>query len=377
MIQAFETNVDCAGSEMKTSVSDRENERRTIGRWIVVFAALFGLVSCKSSPETKTPPPSSAGEGEERDVARFRFDWREGTTLTAEVDRELRRAGGESKTFHAGYSLGTTEEGDGYRIDVTPEFDIRKTGTNRVRAEDAVAVASVIALPTLVVGPDGAFRSVADVDESREDFREAVRQLDGGALTSQETGVLEPVLDEQYLEDRARQFWSLLVGTWAESQLEVGETTSTEVSDSFAFPMIGRREVVMELEIVLEERLPCASRSAGAGRSAGTTGDSRNECVRISMKSRPDVETLETSMQQWVDQFAEEKAKNEGMNDTPDLEVTDVFLRTEFELVTKPATLRPRRFRQKRTVRMTLQGPSGSEKSYRLVDERRTEFREE
>lgn len=338
---------------------------------MLVVAALFGVSSCKSSPETKSPPPSSAGEVEERDVTRFRFDWPEGTTLRAEVDRELRRAGGRSKTFHAGYSLETAEEDDGYRIDVTPEFDIRKTGTNRVRAEDAVAIASVVALPTLVVGPEGAFRSVAGVEATREDFRESVRQLDGGALTSRQTGALDPVLDGQYLEARARQYWSLLVGTWAESQLEVGETTTAEVNDSFTFPMIGRREVEMELEITLEERLPCA------GRSAGPEGGSRKGCVRISMKSRPDVETLEASMQQWVDQFAEEKAKNEGINDTPDLEVTDVFVRTRFELVTRPATLRPRQFRQKKTVRMTLQGPSGSEKSYRLVDERRTEFREE
>jgi hypothetical protein len=156
------------------------------------------------------------------------------------------------------------------------------------------------------------------------------------------------------------------VGTWAGSQVPIGEKQETDATDAFEFPMVGRREVDLELEFTVEERISCSSRPADSG--------SEPECVRITVKSRPDVQKMKEVLQKQVDHFAAQKAQKQGMDRVPDLTVTDVFIRSDMTLVTEPATLRPHRWTDKKTVRMSMEGPNGREKSYKLVDKTQTVF---
>lgn len=340
------------------------------GRWIVALSFLVAAGACKSGPETaESEPPAESAESE--NLAKFRFGWEPGMEVAADVRKKYRRPGGETETFRAGYRLSTERRDGGLRVGVAPEMSPEATGADEVTVADGLATASVVALPAMNVTSDGAFESVADLESSREEFRNVVRTLNGGDLEARQQKTLEPVLKEKILTDRAKQYWSFLVGTWAGSQVPIGETQKTDATDAFEFPMLGRREVDLELEFTVEERISCSSRPEGPAKSESEPG-----CVRIAMKSRPDVEKMKEVMQKQVDRFAAQKAKAEGMDRVPNLTVTNVFLRSDMTLVTEPATLRPHRWTDKKTVRMTMEGPNGREKSYKLVDKTRTVFSE-
>jgi len=334
-------------------------------RWVVALSCLVVVGACKSGPETaEAEAPAESAESE--NVAKFRFGWQSDTELVADVRKEYRRPGGESEVFRGGYRLSTERGDEGRRVRVEPEMNPEVTGTDEVTVADGMATATVLALPVIEVGSEGTFESVAELESAREAFRGVVRELNGGDLELRQAKTLKPLLTDEVLTSRAKQYWSFLVGTWAGSQVPIGEKQETDATDAFEFPMVGRGEVDLELEFTVEERISCSSRPADSG--------SEPECVRITVKSRPDVQKMKEVLQKQVDHFAAQKAQKQGMDRVPDLTVTDVFIRSDMTLVTEPATLRPHRWTDKKTVRMSMEGPNGREKSYKLVDKTQTVF---
>jgi len=340
-------------------------------RWSLVVALAGTLLTanagaCRTAPRAPEGAPQKEEPSEE--LATFEFDWSDGMALEAEVRKRFRRSGGEERTVHAGYRMTVKERGEGVLVEFTPGSDPKVEGARGITVESAAATASSVALPSMSAASDGALESVEGMETAREKFRQFVRNLKGDSLEDRKERALEPLLAGDFLRSRARQFWSIVVGTWAGSQIAVGEQQTSDVSDTFVFPVVGEREVKLELEFSVEERVSCNSRPAEGDAGADP------ECVRIEMRSRPDVREMKAVLQEQVDRISERKARERGMDETPDLTVANVFVRTEMTLVTKPSKLRPYRWRDEKIVRMTLRGPAGEERSYKLVDQTRTLF---
>jgi hypothetical protein len=343
--------------------------------FICLSWALLCAGGCQSGPEPAggdAPRETKKDESEESDqqveTVDFEFGWEAPSTRTAEATRAIRKIGGEETTYRGSYKLGVESTEAGLRVAVEPDFGGGAAGSEPQLSE-IVTAASFVAMPTMAVGPDGSFDGVADIEATRRQFREAAASAaDTGQGLPKEIGsMLDKLLSREVLEVRARQFWELLVGLWAGETMEVGETYSSETEASFELPVVGTREMQMSVEFGVRERVAC--------NDSATPDDDGPGCVRTAVTSRPDVREMETLMQKWVDKMAELQATRTGRSEVPDLQVADVFVRSNITLVTRPADLRPMVFREKRTTRMTLQAPNGREKSYRYVDEREMTFR--
>jgi hypothetical protein len=308
-------------------------------------------------------------EGDEQvETVDFEFGWKAPSSRTAEAKRTIRKTGGEETTYQGSYELGVESTEAGLRVTVEPEFGGGAAGSEP-RLSEIVTAASFVAMPTMAVSADGAFDGVADMEATRRQFREAAASAadaDQG-LSKEVASMLDELLSRAVLEVRARQFWELLVGIWAGETMEVGETYTSETEASFELPVVGTREMQMSVEFGVEERVAC--------NDSATTGDEGPGCVRTAVTSRPDVREMETLMQKWVDKMAKVQARRTGRSKVPELEVADVFVRSNITLVTRPGDLQPMVFREKRTTRMTLRAPNGREKSYRYVDKREMTFR--
>ena len=327
--------------------------------------AMCGLSLLLAACYTTAPAPEPETEQKtNKDLVDFTFGWETPLTLKAETTRRVRDMGGEAREYRAEYEMEATRSDEMLRVAVDPQFQGVTGRRANGGAGQILGTVAILAVPTMVVSPEGGFETVEELDATRDLVAKEARRAAGGGLSKKVESALGRFLGDEVLEQRARQNWDMMVGMWAGETMEIGETYESKSEQEFTLPLVGRREVTMEVEFGALERVSCP-----AGTESGETG-----CVRATIRSRPDVRDMKELMQKWVEEHAEIEAKRQGMATTPKITVTEMFFRTEATLVTEISTLRPHRLTQKRTQRVKLRDPNGGERAFRTVDQRTTTF---
>ncbi len=339
--------------------------------WTLAVAGATGFVwaalGCRSAPRAADAAPENSSEQETSvETVELQFGWEPSEARSAEVSRTVEKTGGEARTYRGRYAFRTQEGDEQLQVRVEPELEGSKGTFEGTELGRIVTAASFAAMPTMQVTAAGRFEGVSGREATRREYLEAARSAAEGSLPQEVRSMLERLLAAEVLETRSRQFWEMLVGLWAGESFELGASYEGDTEASFALPLVGRRKMPVEVDFGVRERVACGERPGGGGE--------RPACVRASVESRPDVREAETLVQRWVDRVAEATAKRQGREQTPDLEVGEVFIRSEVEVVTHPADLQPESYREKRTIRLTLRAPDGTEKAYRHVDERQIAF---
>ena len=329
---------------------------------LILIAAGFG---CKSGPSGKPQGTAGGSSGSAVDAVQFQFGWELPTRLTAKSTRRVRKTGGKQKTYRSSYEMSAAKQDGDVRVQIEPNFEGVSGSDPAKGIASVLGAASSVAMPSMLVSADGTFKGVEGLKGTRKAYLDAAKQAAGGSLPKQIGAVLNRYLTEKFLKSRARQHWEMLVGLWTgEQDFEVGKMYESTTKDRFQFPLVGFREVEMELTFGVEERVSCSDGSTETG------------CVRAAIESRPDVRKMKELMQKWVDEFSKVQAKRQGMAKPPKITVNEVYVKTDVSILTNPSTLRPHRFEEKRTVRLKLKNPNGDVRSIKSVDKRTTTFSE-
>jgi len=322
-------------------------------------AALLALASL-SACAPRAAAPAAAGAGE---PVSLRFGWPVGMQAQVQTDAVRQRViGGQTRegATTTTYALAVREDADGVLVQ---SYDVRSQIRSDGASPEQQALLGFFArasasLPSLVVGPNGQVVALRGVAELRRELSNAVKPL--LRANPDQADAVQQSFETMFAEERIAASvagqWTPIVGAWAGANLVVGQTY--EGSDQQPGPLVPDMPIIMAYEYRIARRLPCA---------AGGTG---LDCVEIHLVSRPTDEALpaiRASMQQLFTMNAPQGAP---MPDIDDLAVENTLL-----LVTEPATLRPYRLVQERTVSGTVQQAEQPDVAVRQVERAESTYR--
>ncbi len=325
-------------------------------RTAATLLTLASLSAC--SPRAAAPPAAGAGES-----VSLRFGWPVGMQAQVQTDAVRQRAiGGQTRegATTTTYALAVRADADGVLVQ---SYDVRSQIRSDGASPEQQALLGFFArasasLPSLVVGPSGQVVALRGVAELRRDLASAVNPL--VRANPDQADAVQQSFDTMFAEERIAASvagqWTPIVGAWAGANLVIGQTY--EGSDQQPGPLVPDMPIVMAYEYRITRRLPCAAGGAGL------------ECVEIRLVSRPTEEALpaiRASMQQLFTMNAPQGA---AMPDIDDLTVENTLL-----LVTEPATLRPHRLVQERTVSGTVRQAQQPDVAVRQVERAESSYR--
>lgn len=236
------------------------------------------------------------------------------------------------------YRLDVAEEGGGFRLSYSDHvFDGSPMDALGAGGGEDLDRLLAEAQPDVLVGPDGAFRGLADYERVRtalETSLEPVRaEMEAQGAGGMFDDLVGPSLSEEAMSRAAELEWNGIAGFWAGRTLRVGEPVT--VSGEILLPMLGNELVMVETELTLVGRVPCPG---GTGAEA---------CLELASSAAPDNEELRNLMDIFMASMME-NAGGTGM----EVGIRDMALHTASTLIVDAATLRP--FRIETTMDMSL-----------------------
>ncbi|MBN2172195.1 MAG: hypothetical protein JW819_12820 [Candidatus Krumholzibacteriota bacterium] len=325
-------------------------------RWILLVAhaalmAMPGAVGARSDED---------GSSVKNEIIALRFDWPAGTEILVESSkRRLRDM--ESRhsdiTTTGEYTLRIEPAPDGLRIRHSEMRNVTVDGGDGGRAAEISGLMMQLGdiSPDYVVSPRGELLRIEGMDEiasrMRAFFAPMLDSLASAEATARVGTLMESVLREEALFNKAAEIWNAMIWTWAGEQYELGAVYSmaseepSPVMPSVTFPMVYEFGV-----------LECASCADGA--------DPRS-CVRIELSSYIDPEQRDSVVAKLFELMGlEGDASTMGEFDFTNRVV----------LLTEPGTLLPHRFETTRSISsVVVEG--GVEKMVHNLDETRLVFR--
>lgn len=297
--------------------------------------------------------------------ARFRFNWKPYRSVwSTTVERSIGRNGSLQATV-ARYETDVTAraEGDGWIVSTTPRA-APQLETTGVEAGDAGATALrellggvLLWMPDIVIGPDGTFRELRDMDRFRGTLGQVLDKALAQALPGSDARTAEiisstkaAVLDPELIAATVGGQWDFTVGAWSDLELDHGDWYEATVEEPL--PGISRQPVRMTWRFRLARWLPCLE-----------GGEPR--CVEILAVVELDPDHVREATTAFVGRMAPaaERAKVEEA-----ARGVDLRLEHRYRLVTEPDTLRPWSFEERKYVYGTY--PEGGRRVSRARHDR-------
>jgi len=293
-----------------------------------------------------------------QDSVSLNFAWPQDLRGSVEyASRRAREANGRSEQVEisGSYDFATSAVADGLLIrfeNIRTEIDSDGVGVEAMVKQFMTKAASTP--PSYVVGHDGEFRRIEDLDAFREALLDGLDQAfaDLPAQTrAQLSQAMAAVLTREQLEQGIVSDWNISVGAWLDAELDRGDLY--EVAYEQPVPMLGNAAIPMRTTFRF------------VGRAACREGDGDERCVILEMESFVDSERLADALEAFLS-----PSPADGPAPTVEAIRQDVSVR----LVTEPGTLLPHRMDSRRytETRMTMNGETsvGSQ-----VEERRVVYR--
>lgn len=301
--------------------------------------------------------PADRAEATQDSVA-LRFAWPQELRGTVDyTSHRAREANGRSEEVAVSgrYDFVTSGVSDGLLIrfeNVETEVESDGAGLEAMVKQFMTRAASTP--PSYVVGGDGQFHRIEDLDEFRGAVLDGLDQASADLpdqTRAQISQVMAGILTREQLEQSIVSDWNLYVGAWLDAELDHGDLYEVRYEQPVA--MFGNAPIPMRTTFLF------------AGRTACDDGDDEQNCVILEMESFVDSERLAAALEDFLSQFPAD-------GQTPKVEALrqDVSVR----LITEPDTLLPHRMDSRRytETRMTVNGETtiGSQ-----VEERRFVYR--
>jgi len=319
----------------------------------ILRAALGGLFAISFAAVAPSGPAAAAQE-----TVSLSFAWPQ--DLRGSVDYTAYRAresnGRSDEVAISGrYDFVTSAVADGLLIRFeNVETDVKSDGAGVEAMVKSFMTKAASTPPSYVVGRDGQFRRIEDVDV----FRNAVLGgLDDAfadlpeQTRAQISQVMAGILTREQMEAGIVSDWNMFVGAWLEAELDQGDLYELQYEQPV--PMLGNASIPMRTTFLFAGRTACDENDAGQG------------CVILEMKSFVDSDRLSAALEAFLSRFPAD-------GDKPKVEALrqDMTVR----LVTEPDTLLPHRLDSRRytETRMTMNGETsvGSQ-----VEEKRFVYR--
>jgi len=253
------------------------------------------------------------------------------------------------------YDFVTSPVADGLLIRFeNVETDVESDGAGLESMVKTFMTKAASTPPSYVVGRDGQFRRIEDLDAFRDavlgGLDEAFADLPEQTRT-QISQVMAGVLTREQMEVAIVSDWNMFVGAWLDAELDEGDLYELQYEQPV--PMLGNAAIPMRTTFLFTGRAACDDRDTGQG------------CVVLEMKSFVDSDRLAAALEAFLGQFPADgqRPKVEALRQ-------DVSVR----LVTEPDTLLPHRLDSRRytETRITMNGATsvGSQ-----VEEKRFVYR--
>ncbi len=276
----------------------------------------------------------SVARAAEPDSIWLRFGWHPGdrADVTFETSRTRRGAGGNQDVKASlSWRMEVEDHAEGLRI----RTDSLRF-TEGVSGGDASAMQNLLqslgsAPPASIVSDQGAFVRIENVARLREAVAQAARSSIG-SIDSMPPGVrsmMDQVLSDQTLTALAAEEWNVAIGTWVDSDWELGDVATLESetpSPTFpdlTFPMVTTFEAL--------RRVPC-----GEGGAAG--------CVEMRLASAPEPERLRSNVEDLLARI------DPSQRDQIRAALSTMNASTEATVTMRPTDMRPYVVRKVRRV---------------------------
>lgn len=277
--------------------------------------------------------------------ARFRFAWKpHRARRTTETERAtLHRGALQQTSSRSEFDTSARREGDDWLLSATVRGapSLESTGAAAgAEALQALLGGVATALPDVVIGADGSFKSLRNLDRFRDSVgRELDRLLarstpagkpapDAQAVAAAKAAVLNPDL----LESTVSGQWNLEVGAWIGGEFDHGDWYEATFEEPL--PGFSEKPLRMTWTFKIARWLPC---------DAG----SEPHCVEVLLRIRPDPEQIREAIAVFVGRMmpaADRQRVEQAMREV------SYRMEMRYRLVTEPDTLRPWSFEERKYI---------------------------
>lgn len=277
--------------------------------------------------------------------ARFRFAWQphRARRTSASEHALLRRGELHETSSRSEFDCSARRDGDDWVLSAVARDAPRQEPAGAALGGDglrALLGGIATALPDLVIGADGSFKGLRDLDRFRDAAgRELDRLLervtpagrpapDAQALAAAKAALLNPDL----LESTVSGQWNLEVGAWIGGEFDHGDWYEATFEEPL--PGFSEQPLSMTWTFKIARWLPC---------NAG----SEPRCVEVLLHIRPDPEQMREAIAVFVGGMmpaADRQRVEQAMREV------SYRMETRYRLVTEPDTLRPWSFEERKYI---------------------------
>lgn len=277
--------------------------------------------------------------------ARFRFDWKpHRARRTTEIERVvLRRNALQETNSRNEFDTTARRDGDDWVLSATAREGPRLETTGPAAGVDALReqLGAIAALtPDVVIGVDGGFKSLRNLDRFRDALgRELDRLLaravpagkpapDAQAVAAAKAALLNPDL----LASNVAGQWNLEVGAWIGGEFDHGDWYEATFEEPL--PGFSEQALSMTWKFKIARWLPCDS-------------GSEPRCVEVLLRIRPDPQQVRDAIAVFVGRMmpaADRQRVEQAMREV------SYRMEMRYRLVTEPDTLRPWSFEERKYI---------------------------
>jgi hypothetical protein len=277
--------------------------------------------------------------------ARFRFDWKPHRARRAtEIERVVLRRGALQETRSRSESDTTARrDGDDWVLSATVRDAPRLESTGAAPGAEAlqeVLGSIATALPDVVVGADGSFKSLRNLDRFREALARELDRLaaravpagkpapDAQALAAAKAALLNPDLLASHVAGQ----WNLEVGAWIGGEFDHGDWYEATFEEPL--PGFSEKPLSMTWRFKIARWLPCDP-------------GSEPRCVEVLLRIQPDPQQIQDAIAVFVSRMmpaADRQRVEQAMREV------SFRLEMRYRLVTEPDTLRPWSFEERKYI---------------------------
>lgn len=277
--------------------------------------------------------------------ARFRFAWKpHRARRTTEIERvALRRGALQETNSRNEFDSTARRDGEDWVLSATVRDAPRLETTGSPAGADALrellgGVAA--ALPEMIVGMDGSFKSLRNLDRYREALGSELDRLlaqavpagkpapDAQAVAAAKAAVLNPDL----LASNVAGQWNLEVGAWIGGEFDHGDWYEATFEEPL--PGFSDKPLSMTWKFKIARWLPCDS-------------GSEPRCVEVLLHIRPDPQQVRDAIAVFVGRMmpaADRQRVEQAMREV------SYRMEMRYRLVTEPDTLRPWSFEERKYI---------------------------
>jgi hypothetical protein len=305
-------------------ISRHSPSQRLNMRSLIVLNCIALLAPSSLLAQADTTPPEQIA---------INFAWPAGLKASVVARRfQVRNTGGNPDTTEVtvGYTMTVEEHPDGLlvRYDDFRVLGIKTEDRGAVPSAQAIAEGFGAFLPDLVVSRSGELLRLEGTERLKSEIESLVAPLLGSA-TPQIDQLFETLLSEEFLTSKAAEEWNILVGSWIDSELEIGAVYELEAEEYS--PLSPDIPIPFLYFFSLSSRRPCRE------------GAPEPSCVVLEMRSYPEAEAVRRLIGELVETMTGQNLRGRFVYEEFEIE-------NFVELIAEPGTLIPHTLEVKQEI---------------------------